>query len=427
MLDAAAAVEVLVTSPWSHPWTVRTAQEPGLDPAGTPPVLLVPLLVGLLGATLAWRIRMRGLAPSLTDTAIPAAVVVALGAAVAAASYEQPLALVLAIAVSAGLVLVGWGLHRESAQAFLVGCGAAVLLVTVWASLPSVGLTAVVASLATAAAVAVAIRSAHHDLRALGHLAAPALGGLAVWTLGDLTGLPEVWRAAPVVLLLGLLVILLPRPEIELSAIPTAATAALASTWAASSWATPLAAYLTLGGALLVASSVVNAERRWLAWAGGLLLAAATWVRLWDAGVTTPEAYTMPSAVALLAVGLIRLARDRDADTWTTISAGLLLATVPSLLIVVTEEPASLRALLLGLGCLALVLGGAALRWSAPLLVGAGVGLVLVLSEWGPYAADLPPWVVIGVAGSVLLVVGVTWEARLLELRRGATYLARLR
>ena len=74
-----------------------------------------------------------------------------------------------------------------------------------------------------------------------------------------------------------------------------------------------------------------------------------------------------------------------------------------------------------------LVLGGAALRWSAPLLVGAGVGLVLVLREYGPYAADLPPWVVIGVAGSVLLVVGVTWEARLLELRRGAAYLARLR
>jgi cell division protein FtsW (lipid II flippase) len=176
-----------------------------------------------------------------------------------------------------------------------------------------------------------------------------------------------------------------------------------------------------------VASSVVNPDRRWLAWVGGVLLAAATWVRLWDAGVTTPEAYTMPSALALLAVGLVRLRRDQEADTWTTISAGLLLATVPSLATVLTEEPASPRALLLGLGCLVLVLAGAALRWSAPLLVGAGVGLVLVLRESGPYAADLPPWVVIGVAGSLLLVVGVTWEARLLELRRGAAYLGRLR
>ena len=427
VLDAATAVEVLVDAPWSHPWTVRTAQASGLDPTGTPPMLVVPLLVGLLAATLAWRIRMRGLDPSLTTTAIPAAAVVALGTAAAAASYEQPLALVLAVAAAAGLVLVGWGLHREGDQASLVGCGAAVLLVTVWASLPSVGLTAAVASLAAATAVTVALRSGRDDLRALGLLAAPALGGLAVWTIGDLAGLPEVWRAAPVVLLLGLLVILVPRPEIELAAIPTAVTAALASTWASSAWATPLAAYLTLGGALLIASSVVNAERRWLAWAGGLLLAGATWVRLWDVGVTTPEAYTMPSALALLAVGLVRLARDRDADTWTTISAGLLLATVPSLLTVMTEEPASLRALLLGLGCLVLVLGGAALRWSAPLLVGAGVGLVLVLREWGPYAADLPPWVVIGVAGSLLLVVGVTWEARLLELRRGTAYLARLR
>ena len=123
VLDAATAVEVLVDDPWSHPWTVRTAQASGLDPTGTPPMLVVPLLVGLLAATLAWRIRMRGLDPSLATTAIQAAAVVALGTAAASASSEQPLALVLAVAAAAGLVLVGWGLHREGDQGSLVGCG----------------------------------------------------------------------------------------------------------------------------------------------------------------------------------------------------------------------------------------------------------------------------------------------------------------
>ena len=91
------------------------------------------------------------------------------------------------------------------------------------------------------------------------------------------------------------------------------------------------------------------------------------------------------------------------------------------------EDPISLRAALLGLACLALVLAGAQLRWQAPLIIGAGVGAVLVLREWGPYAGVVPPWLLIAAAGTALLGVGVTWERRLQELRGGAAYLARLR
>ena len=98
------------------------------------------------------------------------------------------------------------------------------------------------------------------------------------------------------------------------------------------------------------------------------------------------------------------------------LAPGLTLATVPSLLACWTT-PTSLRALLLGLGCLALVLAGVALRWSAPLVVGAVVGALLVLRELAPYAAELPSWVVIGLSGTVLLVVGVTWESRMRDVR----------
>jgi acyl dehydratase len=82
---------------------------------------------------------------------------------------------------------------------------------------------------------------------------------------------------------------------------------------------------------------------------------------------------------------------------------------------------------MLGVACFALVLGGAQLRWSAPLVVGALVGGLLVIREVAPYASTLPQWVLIGVAGTALTVVGVTWEHRVVELRRTSAYLGRLR
>ena len=108
------------------------------------------------------------------------------------------------------------------------------------------------------------------------------------------------------------------------------------------------------------------------------------------------------------------------------LAPGLALVTVPSLLAAV-NDPLSVRVLLLGVACLVLVLAGVALRWSAPLVIGSVVGAALVLRELTPYAADLPPWVVIGVSGTLLLVVGVTWESRMRDAGTATRYLASLR
>jgi hypothetical protein len=59
--------------------------------------------------------------------------------------------------------------------------------------------------------------------------------------------------------------------------------------------------------------------------------------------------------------------------------------------------------------------------------VGWLVGGVLVLRELAPYAEQTPQWVLIGAAGTLLIAVGVTWEARLRDLRQAASYLGRLR
>ena len=190
---------------------------------------------------------------------------------------------------------------------------------------------------------------------------------------------------------------------------------------------TSLAIHLTLAGVLVTGSALVHPSRRPLAWLGGLLLAAATWVRFADLGVDAPEAYTLPSAVALVLVGLRRLYVDREADTSTALAPGLVLATTPSLLWLMVTDPVSWRAVLLGLGCLALVLVGVRLRWNAPLLIGSIVGGLLVLRELAPYASATPQWVLIGLAGTALTVVGITWESRMRDLRQAASYLGRLR
>ncbi len=159
---------------------------------------------------------------------------------------------------------------------------------------------------------------------------------------------------------------------------------------AASSFETSLALHLTVAGALVSASALVHPSRRWLGWVGGALLALATWVRLADLGVEAPEAYTLPTAVALLLVGLLRLRRDPSSSTATALAPGLLLGTVPSLLWVFAGDPISLRGALLGLACLALALTGS-------------------LRELAPYAAETAQWVMIGRAGTLRTVVGVTW------------------
>ncbi|WP_460792731.1 SCO7613 C-terminal domain-containing membrane protein [Nocardioides maradonensis] len=153
--------------------------------------------------------------------------------------------------------------------------------------------------------------------------------------------------------------------------------------------------------------------------------AATVFSLLADRHVTVVEAYTLPFAAALLVVGVLHLRRNPQAGT-EALLPGLLLAIVPSTLLVL-GDPISLRAGLLGAGCVAMVLAGALLRWSTPVIVGTVAGVVLVLREIGPYASTVPQWVWIGLAGVVLTLAGITWERQLRDLRRAVTMIGRLR
>jgi hypothetical protein len=347
---------------------------------------------------------------------IPAVATLGIAAVATSMLVAVPLAVPLA-----GLVAVAAALLGTSARP--VACG--VLLIAVVAALPSALLTGLVA-LALTGAGGWCLRGTTTESRLIGGLITPPAATLAIWALGEAAGLDEATRGYPVLLVVGLLALTLPRAEIEVSAWVTALAAVPAAIGYDADPVTATAMHLTLAGVLVSGSGLVNPQRRELGWVGGLLLAAATWVRLADLGVEAPEAYTLPSAVALVAVGLIRIVRDPRVSTATALTPGLLLATVPSLLWCL-DEPVSWRAVGLGAACLALVVAGATARWSGPLMVGAAVGTVLVLRELAPYAAETPQWVLIGAAGALLTVLGVTWERRIVELRRAAGYLDRLR
>jgi hypothetical protein len=377
---------VTVAAPFSADATVR------LDPAttlGDP--LLLPLAVGVALVAAALTV---GRAPAFVLTATAA---IAATALLSAALLPLPLWLFVAVLGPFGL---------------LVAAPSAVLTMLVLAEIVVLAVAILLRRSGTAAAIAGAVLPA-------------ATAGL-VWVSGHVVGAPSEQLSLVTLVVLGLLALLLPRVEVELVAAASVLVAATSGVAAADDATVSLAVHLTLAGAFVTATALLHRDRRSLAWLGGLLLASATWVRLLDLGVHAPEAYTLPTALALVLVGCDRLRRVPGTPTVTALLPGLALATVPSLLWAL-EDPLSPRAVLLGLACLVLLLGGTALEWTAPVLVGGAVGGLLVLRELAPYAAVTPQWALIGAAGTLLIGVGVTWEARLRDLRQAASYLDRLR
>jgi hypothetical protein len=414
------------------------------DPSALPAPWLLPLvLLGLVGA--AWSLAEaspavdRAVAP-LADLRA-AAGLLTVGLVATAALYPVPVWSVVAALLLAAAGFAAWWLAtgRAVPLGLAGGFAAAGLVVSLHADL----LTALALSVVLVLATTVQLRARDGATAAVaGSLTGAALAAtVTVWGLvGDVE---PAWLALAGLLALAVTVLGAPyapdrwwaTPAVDArTGLETGAGAAavvlallglaLAPTGEQASWA---AVYLTVGGVALTVMSLLRGDRRVVGWAGGLLLAAASWVRLWDVGVHAPEAYTLPSAAALVVVGLVHLRRTPAAATMTALAPGVSLALVPSLLWVLAD-PTGPRALLLGLGCLGLVLVGLRLRWTAPLALGATVGALLVLRLAAPYVGDaVPRWVLIGAAGALLVAVGATWERRVTEARQLVGYVRNLR
>ncbi|MGZ4436233.1 MAG: SCO7613 C-terminal domain-containing membrane protein [Nocardioidaceae bacterium] len=438
-LVAVQRVVALVDPPWSSGFGVRLAPSEHSGPAPW----LLPLCVAALVGTAVLLARGTDVLRPLRPTALAVvAVVIGTGAVLLTlVLYPVPGLAVVATALLAAVVLAGVALQRRSTT-WLVVAGLALVPALVPA-LAAASLTVIVAATALVLADTAQLRATvAAAAEGAGLLTATALAGTAA-TTAHLLDAAGSWSVLVGLLALAAAVLAPPyapdrwwatpaaraRTGVEVGAaavaVPLAtAGALLAPGGEAATWT---AVYLTLAGAVTVAMALLRQDRRALGWVGGALLAAASWVRLGDIGVREPEPYTLPAATALLVVGLVHLRRNPAASTVTALGPALGLALVPTLLWALAD-PVSLRSLLLGLACLGLVVAGARLRWTAPMTFGAAAGSLLLLRLAAPYIGHaVPRWVLIGTAGAVLVLMGVTWERRLTEARHAVAYLRRLR
>jgi len=426
--------------PWGAPWTLHL---PTVAAGDLPQWWLLPVGVVVLAATGVVLLRTTGtpVPPSALTGTLTVGAVLFLGTVVATlALHPVPVALLVAVVLVGTCASVAVGLRAD--QPAQLGTAAGLLAVAAVPAAASEGLTLLTALVALALGAVVQLRSRHADVAAAGGLvAAGALAATCV-TSGVLLDAAGTRIALVALVVLGATVLALPfaparwwaaaadvaRLGVEAGAAALALPLGAAGVLLAplpqqASWA---AGYLTLAGAVFTAVALLREGRRQLGWVGGALLALASWVRLADLGVHAPEAYTLPSAAALLVLGLVRLRRGA-AGTLGALGPGLGLALLPSLLWALVD-PVSTRALLLGLACLGLVLVGIGLRWTAPVGYGAVAGALLVLRFSAPYVdAAVPRWVLIGLAGALLVTLGTTWERRLGEARHALAYLRALR
>ncbi|MEU4355232.1 SCO7613 C-terminal domain-containing membrane protein [Streptomyces virginiae] len=264
--------------------------------------------------------------------------------------------------------------------------------------------------------------------------------GAAVCAVGYATGLlvaaaavtdlAVVWWALPVLAVPALVAALGPRlGAVRLPAEIAAAVSGVLALALSAGRPGTLALVLALSG-VVCAGAAVRPERRVLGWAAGALFAAATWVRLAEAGITAPEAYTLPVTVSALAVGFLRRRRDARASSWTAYGPGLAATLLPSLL-AAWGDAGWVRPLVLGVAALAVTLAGGRWRLQAPLLLGGAVLAAVAVHELAPYvvqvAGALPRWVPPALAGVLLLAVGATYEKRLRDARRLRSVIGRLR
>ena len=393
------------------------------DIAG-PLVLAFALLASALGAMV---LTLRRL-PRLTELGAVATVV----AAVTLLRYDLTVGtfvlILIALTVASGIAALVW----QSAALAIASTSVGVLAALIAVASPATTLWVALALTAVLVAASLRVRSddiasVTAGLAVLGS-AVSVVSAVELTTIRTSTGGDLVAALAAAAALLAQV---RPQPDeaplrqrigLEVASVPVALLGILLAT-DDPAWRLPIA--FTIYGAGLSLVALWRADRRYVGYAGGLFLAAASWVRLAGDDVSVIEAYTLPSAIALLVVGTVKMYRT-DASSFVALTPGLSLAVVPSLLVALSE-PTSGRALAVGLAGVVLVLIGAAERWAAPMVFGGGAAGLLLVVNLAPYAQALPRWVLFAVVGATLLYLGVTWERRLSNLRSLALSLERVR
>ncbi len=157
------------------------------------------------------------------------------------------------------------------------------------------------------------------------------------------------------------------------------------------------------------------------------LLGLANGITVHSHDVTTVEAYSLPLAGLLaLAVLARRLPFRREVPSWVSLGPVLSSALLPTALFALRDGDLVRAAITVGAGAL-ITIGGAVVRLQAPVVVGAATTVASVVTLLGAGAHWVPAWMSLASAGLVLLLAGITYEARIRDARRARRWLTALR
>jgi hypothetical protein len=185
-----------------------------------------------------------------------------------------------------------------------------------------------------------------------------------------------------------------------------------------------VAAGLTAMVPLFLAASMRRDRTNVYAATAGAAALGATWAWLVAAEVTVVEAYTVPTAALALAVGGFSWKVGR-ARSWLNLGPAVVLALLPTLALAIARNDDG-RAIAVGIAALSVLLVGAWQQLQAPIVLGAIALLALGIDKLGPQAVRLPRWMMLAIAGALLLWVGTTFERRRDAVQRAARHLADL-
>lgn len=375
---------------------------------------------------------MRAAATQAVGTLAPAAV--ALGGLVLVLELEPPLwagVLTGVLATGAAGGAAWWSRDHTVAGSAGSAATAYLALVTLYAALAADLLAALWATtLFLGLSVACTLREragARFSAAATAWLAA-ATGGLALVSWGQVMDVDLAARSLALAVYAGLVGVvaspLTRHTATRVSLESAAVVIALIATGASGDERTA-AMVLTIVGSAVCLVSVTTRDRAPLGWAGAVVLGFATVIRVLE-DVRAPELYTLPAAALLIVAGTWRFRSDPGTSSFTMLGSGLTLALLPSLLLAL-DEPVSLRGALIGAGGVLVLAVGVHQRVAAPFVLGAFTTGILALRHLQPVAEAVPRWISLGGVGLVLLLVGVTWEARRRDLEHAQRYLTALR
>ncbi|HEX7738035.1 MAG TPA: zinc ribbon domain-containing protein [Marmoricola sp.] len=167
-------------------------------------------------------------------------------------------------------------------------------------------------------------------------------------------------------------------------------------------------------------------HRLFLAYPGALSVAAGVWVLLGTNDVSNIEAYSLPFAAMLAAIGLVQAGRGKHPSTLLTAGPALVVAVGPSLVAALGTGQAIRLAAVTIVGVV-LVVVGLDRHWRAPVTAGVVTLVVVAVTQGGPLVAYVPSWLTLSAVGALLLVIGIRWEAAVGAGRRAGVWYAALR